>query len=87
MALEPVIRLGDPSSHGGAMVTASTTVFANGIGTCRDGDILACPIHGDNPVTGTGVTIVEGRRRIVVGDQAACGAVMIQGSPDVLCDG
>lgn len=67
------------------MITASATVFTDGIAACRDGDTLACPVHGDNPVTGTGKTLIERRRRIRIGDEAACGAIMTQGSPTTSC--
>jgi uncharacterized Zn-binding protein involved in type VI secretion len=86
MALKPVCRLGDTSSHGGAMVSASGTVRTDGIQACRDQDTLACPIHGDNPVTGTGITTIDGgRKRIRIGDVAGCGAVMTTGSLSTVC--
>jgi uncharacterized Zn-binding protein involved in type VI secretion len=79
-----VARLGDTSSHGGAIVTASTNVRANGQGVARQGDILQCPSHGPKALTAiTTKTRVNGRLVITVGAHAACGAVITQGSPTV----
>lgn len=79
-----VARLGDPSSHGGQIVSAAETVFANGIAVARDGDLHACPIpgHGVTMLTGSGQATIEGGSVVRVGDTAACGAVIIAGSPD-----
>lgn len=79
-----VARLGDPSSHGGSIITAAETVTANGLGVARDGDLHACPIpgHGVTMITGTGRASAEGGTIVRVGDTAACGAVIISGSPD-----
>jgi uncharacterized Zn-binding protein involved in type VI secretion len=90
MAYQPVCRLGDASDHGGVMVSASSAVFTDGIAACRDQDLHSCPIagHGVTPVTGTGVSQLDGDRpRIRVGDVAGCGAVMVTGSPSTFCDG
>lgn len=78
-----VARLGDPGSHGGVIITASDDVFTNSIGTARVGDIYGCPIHGPNPiVTGSDDTFTNDRRTAHVGSLTACGAVIVDGSPD-----
>lgn len=79
----PVCRLGDVSSHGGAIVTASPNTLANSLGVARTGDLLDCPIHGPSPLIGTSPVLVNGALSVKVGDTAACGAVMIAGSPTV----
>jgi uncharacterized Zn-binding protein involved in type VI secretion len=79
-----VIRLGDPGSHGGTVVTASGDVKANGIGVARIGDTYDCPDHGPNPIaSGSPDTYANGRRVARVGDTTACGATLLGGSPDV----
>lgn len=80
-----VAVLGSTSSHGGHIITASTDVVAHGIGVAREGDLHACPIHGHGitPMTSTSTVKVDGRSVVRVGDVAGCGAVIIQGVPDV----
>ncbi len=75
-----VIRLGDTSTHGGAMITSASKTLYNGILCCRIGDILDCPIHGPNPVVeGSAKQIVEGQPLARQGDHTACGAALISG--------
>ena len=83
MARAPVARLGDPSSHGGTIVSASSDVFADGIGVARTGDLHSCPIpgHGTTPLTGSAIAKADGARIVRVGDTAACGAAITAGSP------
>lgn len=78
-----VVRLGDGSDHGGAMITAGSSVKVNGIQLCVDQDTHSCPIpgHGNTNVTASGsVKSTDGKRVIKIGDIAGCGAVMIEGS-------
>jgi uncharacterized Zn-binding protein involved in type VI secretion len=87
----PVVRLGDTSSHGGAMITAGTKFLDAGQQVTRVGDILACPIHGDNPVvTGSPNFMSQGqlvaRGDGVHGSVTACGAILIGGSTKLVCD-
>jgi len=73
-----VIRLGDTSTHGGAVVTsAARTHYENKL-AARIGDILDCPIHGPNPIVeGSAKQIVEGSPLARHGDHTACGAALI----------
>ena len=87
----PVVRLGDTSNHGGAMITAGTKHVAGSIEICRVGDLLDCPIHGVNPiVTGSPKFISQGHN-VCRGDGgggsvAACGAIPIGTAPKYVCD-
>lgn len=55
-----VIRLGDPTSHGGTVVSVTATWFTvDGVAVARVGDKCSCPIHGDG-------TIKEGNPRHVI---------------------
>lgn len=88
--MPPVARLGDPSDHGGVIITASEDVFANGIGVCRLGDLHSCPLpdHGVTPlVTASATVIVDGVGCVRVGDIAGCGAAISAGSPNVNAGG
>lgn len=77
-----IARLGDTSTHGGSIVSASTTALCNGRGIARSGDTLQCPSHGPQPLTGTSKNNANGRKIVKVGDRAACGAVITTGSPN-----
>ena len=51
--MQGIIRLGDKTTHGGAVLSCSTTMLFGDIGVARKGDRVSCPEHGD-------ATIVEG---------------------------
>ena len=79
MAL-PVIRLGDATSHGGKVITASTTHLAGGIGIARVGDKVTCPVsrHGLNTIVeGTATYLIGGRMVALHGHRSACGCTLI----------
>lgn len=75
-----VIRLGDPTSHGGAVVSAAERYTMDGIPVARMGDMCTCPVRGH-----TGCTIVEGdpawsidgRPVALEGHLTSCGAALI----------
>jgi len=74
----PFIRLGDKTSHGGAVIEASPHSDSGGIGIARMGDKVTCPKHGTNPIaSGDATTIVDGKPVARDGDKTACGAVLI----------
>ena len=82
-----VARLGDPSDHGGVIITSASRTMANGILVARMGDMHACPIpgHGITPiVTGSNKMLVEGQPVARVGDVAACGVTIVVGSPNTM---
>jgi uncharacterized Zn-binding protein involved in type VI secretion len=71
-----LIRLGDPTDHGGAVVSASTTMRFEGRPVARKGDEVACPKHdihpnliidGDESMTDGGVPIARHGYRAVCG--------------------
>ena len=82
-----VATLNSTSSHGGNMITASGDTFGNNSGICIDGDMHQCPIsgHGITPVSAisTKDVYVNGKKIVVIGDKAACGAVITSGSPSI----
>ncbi len=82
--MSAVSRLGDSSTHGGAITSASTNTNANGKGVARSGDTFLCPTHGTQTLQAiTTKTKVNGRLVITVGAHVTCGATITQGSPDV----
>jgi uncharacterized Zn-binding protein involved in type VI secretion len=86
--MQQVIRLGDTSSHGGSMVSASGLHRVNGIVVCVSGDVHSCPLkgHGRTAVTASRTFTSNDRPVIATGDSAGCGAVMTSGSPDTVTD-
>lgn len=75
-----LIRLGDPTSHGGTVLEASGQTASGGIKVARVGDKVSCPLpgHGVCPiVTGDNTLIIEGKAAARHGDKTACGASLI----------
>jgi uncharacterized Zn-binding protein involved in type VI secretion len=73
-----IIRLGDSTSHGGEVVSASSTMGFNGRAVARRGDEVSCPrhgrnriIHGDESMTDDGVPIARH------GHRSECGCRLI----------
>jgi uncharacterized Zn-binding protein involved in type VI secretion len=76
----PIVRLGDPTSHGGTVITASPTHTIGGIGIARTGDKLVCPIpgHGVNVIVeGAPNYLIGGRMVALHGHRGACGCTLI----------
>ena len=76
-----IARLGDTSTHGGAIITSASKSLAEGALIAREGDILDCPIHGPQPIVGhSSKWICEGAWVARHGDLTACGAALISGA-------
>lgn len=79
-----VIRLGDPTSHGGAVIRTGTMVKVKGIAVARVGDVCSCPVNGHS-----GCTIAEGDPQVTIegiavafhGHKLSCGATLISTVP------
>jgi uncharacterized Zn-binding protein involved in type VI secretion len=79
MAL-PIVRLGDSTSHGGKVISASMTHLIAGIGIARVGDKVLCPIsgHGVNAIIEGAPTYLIGDRMVALhGHHSACGCALI----------
>lgn len=77
---QPIIRLGDSTSHGGVVVSAAPATTVEGKPPARVGDMTVCPIpgHGANPiVSGDGTSLIDGSPVARQGDMTACGATLI----------
>jgi uncharacterized Zn-binding protein involved in type VI secretion len=81
-----IVRIGDPSSHGGVMIQGGGSFKVNGLNVCVDGDLHNCPIHGITPVSSSISLKSNGKSVVKVGCTAACGAVITAGSPDTNTD-
>jgi uncharacterized Zn-binding protein involved in type VI secretion len=76
-----IIRLGDPTDHGGRVVASGAPHFTvGGIAVALKGDACSCPRRGHN-----GCTIAEGDPQHTIdgvpvayeGHKTTCGAVLI----------
>ncbi|EEB9696278.1 PAAR domain-containing protein [Salmonella enterica subsp. enterica] len=47
----PIVRIGDKTTHGGAVISGSATMIFGNIGVARKGDKVTCPIEGHGPIT------------------------------------
>lgn len=79
-----VVRLGDKTSHGGVVISASPMHTVRGIGIARVGDMVSCPQsgHGTNKIIeGSPVFSIGGRKVALHGHKCACGCVLIASLP------
>jgi uncharacterized Zn-binding protein involved in type VI secretion len=79
MAGNAVIVIGDPSSHGGHVITGSANMLLQGTGIARVGDMHSCPItgHGITPIVSSpSIATANGEIIAVTGAVAGCGAVI-----------
>lgn len=85
----PFIVLGDRTSHGGRVISASETTDCEGKGIARVGDRASCPLKGHGGttpiVTGDPTVLIDGRPAARQGDRTACGATLIA-SQSTTCD-
>ncbi|QGZ41519.1 PAAR domain-containing protein [Pseudoduganella flava] len=79
--MQPVIVMGDKTSHGGTVITCSSMSDTHGKGWARVGDKVACPrckgifpiAEGDSTLTDDGLPVAYH------GCKVACGASLISG--------
>lgn len=74
------IVLGDKTTHGGTVISASGFSATGGVKVARVGDMTICPRkgHGACPiVSGDSTVIVDGKAVAREGDSTACGAKLI----------
>lgn len=76
-----VIRLGDPTSHGGRVVEVAATHYTiEGVAVAGIGDLCTCPVpgHGDCTIAeGNAHHTVEGVAIAYEGHKTTCGAFLI----------
>lgn len=79
--MSKIVREGDPSDHGGYMVSASGHFKIGGKTVCVSGDMHHCPIkdHGTTAVTSSKSLKSNGKSVINVGSVAGCGATISDG--------
>jgi uncharacterized Zn-binding protein involved in type VI secretion len=73
-----IVCLGDATTHGGKVITASSTMFINGVQVALMGDLVSCPEHGVNPIKEGNPRASENGRDVVVNHcVCACGCRVI----------
>ncbi|WP_083339097.1 PAAR domain-containing protein [Chromobacterium sphagni] len=78
--MKPVIRLGDPTSHGGRVVSASSTTTMFGKAVAVVGDSVTCPKQGHvncTIVEGDPSWTIDGKGIALDGHKVSCGATLI----------
>lgn len=73
-----IIRLNDPTSHGGKVASVTAAHFTvGGIGVARVGDRCTCPVHGDGTITeGHSHHTIDGIQVAYEGHTTSCGATL-----------
>ncbi|PCE33252.1 PAAR domain-containing protein [Burkholderia ubonensis] len=72
--------IGDPTTHGGSIITGSDTMDVMGRKVARLGDLVSCPIegHGVNPIIeGSDMILDNGVPVALHGHRCACGCQLI----------
>lgn len=84
--MKRVIRLGDPTSHGGKVVSAAANSSIFDIQVARLGDKVSCPISGHGVATiveGDPDWLIEGIPVALEGHKTSCGASLISTLPSL----
>ncbi|HCT3534377.1 PAAR domain-containing protein [Enterobacter hormaechei] len=75
-----LVLLGDKTSHGGKVISASSSITVDGKKAALVGDMVSCPVegHGMNPVVeGSPHRTFNGRAVVVDGCKCQCGCTVI----------
>ena len=73
-----VIRLNDPTSHGGKVASVATSYFTvGGTAVARVGDKCTCPLHGPGAIVeGDPTHTIDGIAVAYQGHKTSCGALL-----------
>lgn len=84
--MKRVIRLGDPTSHGGKVVSAAGNYDIMGLQVARLGDKVTCPQKGhavSTIVEGDPNWLIDGIPVALEGHKTSCGASLISTLPNL----
>lgn len=79
-----VIRLGDPTSHGGVVISTGSRTVVMGRTVAVVGDTCLCPCKGHGPcviVEGDYDILLDGKAVAFDGHRTSCGAALISTVP------
>lgn len=72
--------VGDANTHGGFIITGSSTMLVLGRQVARQFDLISCPMHGVNEIIeGSDMVLDNGRMVALDGHRCACGCSVIAG--------
>lgn len=73
-----MIVVGDTTTHGGEVVSGSSSDRIDGKAIARKGDLVNCPQHGINPIIeGDASCTLDGRPVALEGHHAECGCALV----------
>ncbi|WP_347253573.1 PAAR domain-containing protein [Leminorella grimontii] len=85
--MKKIIRLNDKTSHGGSVITATSTLKINGIPAALLNDLVSCPVHGVNPIIECSHSYNEEGKGIVVEQcKSACGSIVFPSQSEFSVD-
>ncbi|MDC9769037.1 PAAR domain-containing protein [Proteus mirabilis] len=71
--MKGLVCLGDKNTHGGYVISASSTMYLNGKQVALVGDVISCPIHGINTIIEGSTTAFDNGVAIAIAiDQSLC---------------
>lgn len=71
----------DKTTHGGVILNGSDRIKVKGRRAARRGDLVSCPVHGENRILGGTTRITDcGVPLAQDGDSTECGSVLIASS-------
>ncbi|HHU1731906.1 TPA: PAAR domain-containing protein [Escherichia coli] len=79
------VLLGDNTTHGGKVISASSTMIVDGKKVALVGDMVSCPVsgHGTNPIVESSPEwISDGRAVVIDGCKCLCGCKVISSAPE-----
>ncbi|OMQ24590.1 PAAR domain-containing protein [Serratia oryzae] len=79
------VLLGDKTTHGGEVISVSSTMVVNGKKVALIGDKISCPQtgHGVNAIIeGSSECFSDGKAVVVNGCRCECGCQVISSAPD-----
>lgn len=80
-----VIRLNDPTTHGGKVISAAPHTTVLGVAVARKGDRCVCPIKGHDYCViaeGDPAVLIDGIPVAFEGHATSCGAKLVSTVPD-----
>lgn len=79
------VVLGDATSHGGNVISASSTFEIEGRNAALLNDVVTCPEHGNNRIIECDIAAYEedGRGIVLHGCKTECGSVVMASCQDM----
>lgn len=75
--MKGIVCLGDPTSHGGKVISCSSSLIIDGKKAALIYDIVSCPQHGNNKIIESSSDYDENGKGIVYdGCKTECGAIV-----------